>query len=64
MSFRVNDILSNLNINEEKNECNLKRCDRRNHENTFVKSFDKEKSLLKNSRTDKIYKVKFICAFI
>ena len=63
MSFRVNDTFSNLNINEEKNECDLKRCDRRNHENASVKSFDKEKSLFKNLRADKICKAEFIYAF-
>ena len=62
MFFRVNNILSNLNINEEKNECNLKQCDRRNHKNASVKSFNKKESLLKNSRTNKIYKVQFIYA--
>ena len=64
ISFRINDTFSNLKINEEKNECDFKRCDWRNHENAFVKSFDKEKSLLKNLKVDKIYKVEFICAFI
>ena len=64
MSFRVNDTFSNLNINEEKNECDFKRCDRRNHENASVKFFDKEESLLKNLKTDKICKIEFICAFI
>ena len=64
MFFRVNDTLSNLNINEEKNECDFKRCDRRNHENVSVKFFDKEEFLLKNLRTDKIYKIELIYAFI
>ena len=61
--FHVNDTLSNLDINEKKNKCDLKRCDRRNHENISVKSFDKEESLLKDSRTDKICKIKFFYAF-
>ena len=63
MSFHVNNTFSNLNINEKKNECDLKRCDRRNHKNAFVKSFDKKEFLLKNLKTDKICKVEFICAF-
>ena len=64
MFFRVNNILSNLNNNEEKNKCNFKQCDRQNHENASVKSFDKEELLLKNLRTDKRHKAEFIYAFI
>ena len=47
MFFYVNNIFSNLNINEKKNECDFKICDRRNHENAFVKSFDKKNLCLK-----------------
>ena len=61
--FRINDTLSNLNINEKKNECDFKQCDRQNHKNVSVKSFDKEESLLKNLRINKICKTEFIYAF-
>ena len=64
MFFYINDTLSNLNINEEKNEYDFKQCNRRNHENASVKSFDKRESLLENLKVDKICKTEFICAFI